>query len=61
MHGAENVLFSPDQANIDWITGNTLGGVRYHCSARQRFLMLVMRPAQLEDDVSLGFRNSRKR
>ena len=31
--------------------GLRLGRVRYHCNARQRFLMLVVSPAQREDDV----------
>jgi hypothetical protein len=46
---AKIVWFRP--AMVFWSFGLRLGRVRYHCNARQRFLMLVVSLALREDDV----------
>src|SRR4029453_10609190 len=45
VHGAQNVIFGSDQANVDRIARNVLGSARYHRAPPAPPLMLRVAPA----------------
>ena len=51
MHGAENILFIADQADIDRVAGNTLRGQRHHRQRRETLLVFVMGPERRQHQI----------